>query len=321
MGTTVQVLKELAAEIEGTAGSYQEPNVQLPFTSFTVKQTFDLIEDASIVGVAFADLPLQGVRHVIESLSGQGDVDTLDVILEAAIGNATSPYDCPTTKNEKTLSLCGVDEVKTYKYAGVVLNNFILQSSAEGDLNYTADCIGWKAETRDDTGFPTPTTSPGARLVHQHAGTDNSGYVRIADQGDALDSGDNQCIGAMTCGINWNFGEQFCNNAGPLQLLSASAGRPDATFTFQISRHDADTFLAARDARTALQAELLYYAAAAAQVKVQIPNFIIEDLTITEDDIPMLDVTCRVARNGTGTNYSNSNMSFVTPIRYTVTNS
>jgi hypothetical protein len=247
-------------------------------------------------------------------------VDSIAVILSAVFGDETSPYACPTTKNEKTLSMCGIDEVKTYKYAGCVLNSFELTSEAEGDLNYTSEVIGWKAETRDDTGFPTPTTTPGTRLKHAHAGG-TSGYCRIADQGDALAAGDNQDVGMITVGLNWNFAEQFYNDAGPLQILSGSGGRPEATFNFQVSRHDSDTFLAARDARTPLQAAINYHASATAVLLIEISNFIIEDLTVNEDDVAKIDITCRCARNGLGSNYSNSNMSFNTPIRMTLTNS
>jgi len=54
---------------------------------------------------------------------------------------------------------------------------------------------------------------------------------------------------------------------------------------------------------------------------IEIPNFIITDVAVSEDDISMVDVTCSVGRNGLGSNYSNSNMAFNTPVRATLTNS
>ena len=320
MGTSTKILRKANIEIEGTAGFYQEPNVELPFTTFEVRQNFDTIADESIVGVAFPDLPVQGVRKVGGAVTAQVDVATIAAMLEAVTGDASSPYDCGATTNLKTLSIVALDEVKTYKYAGCVVNSFELTSEPEGDLNYSCEVLGWKAETRDDTAFPTASTVAGERLVHHHAGGTN-GYVRIGDQGDALAAGDNQEIGPISMGINWNFAEQFYNDQGTLQLLSGGGGRPEASFSFQISRHDADTFLGFRDNRTALQAEINYYATATAILLVQVPNFIIQDLTVTGDDTAMIDVTCAVARNGIGANYSNANMSFNTPIRFTLTNS
>ena len=321
MGTTVQVLRKIAAKIEDTPGTYDEPGTLMPFTTMTLKQSFDMITDESIVGEAFTDLPVQGMRHVTGAIGCQAEVQCIDPMLEAAFDSESGGvYSFPSTKNEKTLSFVGIDEVKTYKYAGCVLNNFELSSEAEGDLKYTADVIGWKAETRDDTSFPTMSSTPGTRLIHAHCGGTN-GYVRIGDQGDALAAGDNQNVSAITIASNWNFAEQPYNDAGTLQLLSNSAGRSEVSFNFTIARHAADTFLGFRDAHTALQADIKYYASATAILQLEISNFVINDLTVNEDDVSKIEVACTCARNGTGTDYSNSNMSFTTAVRASLTNS
>lgn len=322
MATTINILRKVGAKIEDTAGTYDAPNTLIPFTSFTEKQSFDMIKDESIVGVAFEDLPLQGVRHVMGSINGQVDKDSIDPIFEQAFGTAVGTvYTCPADKNENTLSFVGIDAVKTYKYAGNVLNNFELKSDSEGALIFSADVIGWKAETRDDTSFPSISTNPSVdRFLFQHAGGTN-GYARIGDQANALASGDNQNVSGLSFGINWNFAEQFFNDQGTLQLLSNSGGRANASFSFKIARHDADTWHTAINSHTALQAAVYFYKSATATLLIEVPNFVISDLTSSEDDVNTLDVVCTVARNGTGTSYSNANMEFVSPIRATIVNS
>lgn len=323
MAVSTKVTRSVGWKIEGTPGTYDAPAVQMPFTTFGVKQSFDLIEDKSIVGVAHATLPVQGGRHVAGPIAGEVDVATIGVLLEAITGNAvsSSSYSVALQKNEKTLSFVSLDAVKTNKYAGCVVNNFKLSSKSGELLMFGGDVLGWTAELRDDTAFPTLSTVPTTKLSHLHAGQAN-GYIRIGDQANALTSGDNYAnIDSIEVGHNWQFGETMVNAAGTLQLLSGQAGRPAGTFNFTVAVHEADTFRAWRDARTALQAEILYYAAATAQFKIQIANFIIKDVADNDDNVTKLPVECVVARNGIGTSYSNASMAWVTPFKFTVTNS
>ena len=121
MGTSVKILRKVGFKKEGTAGTYDAPDTLLPFSTFTQKQDFGMIEDDSIVGVAFADLPLQGVRMVGGSVTAFADAITTEYIAEVAFGSlAAGVLDCPATKNELTGSFVAIDEVKTYKY-GLVL--------------------------------------------------------------------------------------------------------------------------------------------------------------------------------------------------------
>jgi len=323
MAITTKVTRKVGWKIEGTPGTYDAPSVQFPFTEFGLKQGFDLIEDKSIVGVAFPDLPLQGVRKVGGPIGGEVDVATIVVILEAALGAASSKvYSLPVDKNEKTLTFVSLDAVKANKYAGCVVNNFKLSSKSGAALEFSSDILGWRAEDRDaTTDFPSLTTLAGTKLTHLHMGQTN-GYFRIGDQVNALVAGDNLAnIDSVEVGHNWNFAESMVNDAGTLQLLSGEGGDPEGDFSFTIARHESDAFKTYRDDRTVLQAEILYYASSTAQLKIQIPNLIVESVDDTGDNVTKLPIKCRIARNGIGQSYSNANMAFVTPIRITVTNS
>jgi len=319
MGVTRKPIQKLSARLEAAYGSYLAPNVQLPFKAKEHKQAFDMIDDESIVGVAQKDLPVQGVRKMSGNLDCQLDVLTCEVILEAAFGaNAAGVFTLPTDKNEKSLSLVALDEVKTNKYAGVVINNFIITSEAEQGLSFTGDLIANVAEVRDDTAFPAPATEPGTRITHSHAGGTN-GYVRLAVHGAALDSGDNVAIiKSISYGLNWNFTEDFVNAVGSLQPRSAWC---ETTLDIVLAEHATDDWKTWRDAVTKLQLEAYYYASATATLKMQVPNLIIEEIDEGDEDKPQITLKCRVGRNGTGVAYVNTDMAFVSPLRATVVNS
>lgn len=321
MATTRKRLKTVAVVREGTPGSYTAPTTLLPYTTFDVHQEFEMIEDLSIVGVAFADLPVQGARLILGTIEPQGEVTAIAPLMKWAFGyNSSTLYTCPADKNEEAISIVAKDDVKTYKYAGCYCKSFTVSSAPKGPLIFKFDVIGWKAETRDDTAWPTISVNPGTRILHQHAGSTN-GYARLADQADALAAGDNQEVKNISFGVNWNFDNDFVNDQGTLIPLSGHGGIPSADLSIQIARHTSDTWKAARDAATALQAAIRYYAGAAAAMLFEFPNLSIKTMPESGDEVPSQDITFNVARNGRGTTYSNANMSFVSPIRLTLTNS
>lgn len=320
MGTTRKVLRKVACIVESSAGSYLAPDTLLPMTSFTVQRTHDMIADESIIGQSFQDLPLQGTRKIGGELAGQFDVLSCIPILEAAFGaNATKVFTLPTTANAKSLSICALDDVKTNKFAGCYIRRFTLSSKAEGALEWSADIVGYVPDVRDDTEFPSVSVNPGTRLRHFDAS--GTGYMRIGDQADALASGDNMGLSSVELEINWNHEHQFDNtDQDSLIPLSGAGGRPSVSLKLGVARHSADTFLAWRDALTALQAEFYWYLSATASLKIEIPNFVLSAASVGGDDVPGIDVECMVARNGIGASYSNSNMTFNSPVRATVDN-
>jgi hypothetical protein len=320
MATTRKVIRKAAVEIEGTAGTYQEPNTVLPFTTLNIGKKYEHIQDESNIGYAFRDLSLQSIYEVAGNVESQVDVLTVAPLLEAMFGAESSGnYTLPDEENTKTLSLFALDAVKSNKYDGIRLNNAMLKSEAKGPLSFTADLLG-ETETRDATAWPTMSVVQGTRLQHRHA--DGTGYIRIGNQDDALGAGDNMGLASWELGVNWNFAAQYDNQAQEtLTPLSGAAGRPGCSFNFVVARHTADTFLAWRDNHTALQAEIYVYASATAALKIQIPNFVVPVVNVPDEDVAPINVEAMVARNGYDTTYSNTNFSFLSPIKAILTNS
>lgn len=321
MAVTKKFMKKLAASRETAYGDGTAAAIQLPFTAGWGKQGFNMIPDESILGVAFRGLPGQGVRKFEGSPEIQCELNTLPVLLKAAFGaESGGVYTLPTTGNSESLNLCGLDAVKTNKWPGIILNNWFLKSEAEGDLKLSAEMLTSIAETRDDTAFPAMSIEPSLalRIFHQHCGGAN-GYVRLGDQADALAAGDNLTnVKSLSCGVNWGFSYDYVNAVGSLQPQS---NRGEASFAMTLAEHTTDAYKTWYEARTTLQAAIYYYVAANKTLLIEIPNIVIEDLNISDDDKSKVDFKFMVARNGIGTDYDNANMAFVSPIRITLVNS
>lgn len=313
MGTTRKVLKKVAIKVEASAYVYGAPDTLLPWTEFTVKAVYDMVQDDSIIGVAWRGLPNQGYKTVEGTLAGYLDVLTSEVLLEAAFGaNSSKTYTLPTTENAKTFSMAAVDEVKTYLFTGCVIKKFTITSKTGERLAFSADVLAY-TKSRDDSAYPTINVNPGAYLLHRQAS--GTGYMRIGDQTDALAAGDNQYLDELEISFSWNFDHQFDNSGQTTkQFVSGQGGRPEAEMKAVLSRHDSDTPLTWRDSRTALQAEFYWYSSATANLKIQVANFV-NQVDVGDDDLPKVSLDCGIYRNGVSTSYDNANMAWNSPVR------
>lgn len=317
---TVKVLRKLGAQIQAGSSHEDGSMFQLPITTGIFTQTYDMLEDEAISGYAFKDIPQQGPRHV----NGGGLTFNLDVIsckplFTACMGDETSDvYTFPANNTEK-LSLSALDSVNNVELASQYISSLALTGSSDAMWAMAVDFLGETAEDRTAVGTFPSLTAYDTPMTFQEAGGAN-GYIRIGDADDALDSGDNYCLDDFGLTMAPNFGEQFANcQKGTLTPLFGAA-RPEASGTFTVSRHTADTFLDWEDAHTPLQAELLIYKSATQQVKIQIPRFVVK-AELTDDDTTKISVEMMIGRNGLGSTYKNTEMGFVSPVKITVTDS
>lgn len=327
MAVTTKPLKKFGVVREVSAGSYLDPTTLVPVTSCDLKQSFDLIPDESLVGVCFPNAPLQGVRKCGGKIVMDVDALSSAAMLVAMTGTTASPYDLHATANNETLSITDLNEVKLNKRAGCSVSQWTITSQPNKALSASLDILGFVAESRATPTWPgTITINPGTLFLHHHLRS--TGYARIGDQADALAAGDAVGLEEVVFGGNWNRKDDFDNTSqGSLQQLSGGGGRPSASLSFKISRHDSslatqnDTVMGWRDAGTLLQMELYYYASATATLKVQIPNFRLSDADPTGDAISRIACKAGVGRNGIGASYVNSYMALNAPIRLTLVNS
>lgn len=316
---TVKVLRKVAAQIQ--AGSTYEDSAMylLPLLSGIYGQTYNQIEDNSINGEAFMDIPQQGTRMVGgDGISFQIDKISIETILEAAFGsNAAQVFTLGS--NTKKLSICTLDYVNANQYANAFIKRLALSSSVNSVWQADIDFVHTTAESRVATSnFPaSPTAYEEPFTFHEAGGT--SGYIRIGNADDALAAGDNVCFEDFNLELNNGFDNQFTNcGLGTLTPIFGMAV-PAVTGSFTVARHDTDQYLDWQDAHTPLQMEILIYKNATAQLKIEIPRFVIK-ATPTDDDITKVEVEMMIGRNGTGTSYKNTNMAFTSPIRMTLIN-
>ena len=310
MAVSTKIISKMAMQIQ-TGSSYESNAMFLvPCTGGKLKQTFTKINDESYNGEAFTDLPQKGVQDIEGTISFQVEKITFAKILEAAFGTVnTLVYTLGT--NAKKLSVVFYDGVKTYKYANVYIKSLTISGSTDQKIMGEMVLIGATAEVRDDSAFPSYT-------AHSDYFTFHEVTCRIGDQANALDSSDDRTIEEFSLEINCGFGSQHANT--PRTILTPIFGmeRPTVTGSVKIARHDADTFLTWKDAFTKLQMSIDIYKNATSRLVLQVPNFII-DCDLTDDDITRNNLTLNIGRNGIGTSYTNTNISYVSPVIATLT--
>lgn len=315
MGTDVKVIRKLSAQIQAGA-TFEDGAMQLiPLLSGFPMQTFDPIDNEAISGEAFRDIPQQGNRHVAGSFSMNLDKTSIQTILEAASGT-TGPYTFGT--NTKKLSLVGSDQIKTNEYANVYVKRLAINGSENGILTADVDIVGVTAEDRQALSHPSSTAYDADPFTFPELGGTN-GYVRAGDDTDALASGDNLEIESFSLEIITGFDEQFYNARGTLTPVFGMVP-PSVTGSFVVSRHDTDQWQTWAEGHESLQMNLLAYKSATAQFLIEIPRFIAKP-EVTDEDVNKINVEQLIGRNGVTGTVVNSNMNFVSPIRFTVTDS
>lgn len=314
---TVKVLKKLCAQIQ-SGGTYESGGMyRQPFTSETLSQMYDMIDDESISGEGFKEIPQQGPRHTEGTVTQTLDDVACIPILEAAFG-ANSSGVFTLGSNSKKLSMCGLNDANAIQYANVYISRLRLFSSVSSLWQMEYDIIGETAQVRTTTGsYPTDTGYDDPFTFHETGGT---GFVRIGDTADALDSGDEINIEEFSLELTTGFDSQYCNEGTGTLTPAFGMVAPTVTGSMKVSRHTSDAFQDFEDANTPLQATIYIYKSATSNILIEIPRFVIS-CTVTDDDIARQDLELMIGRNGTGTNYKNTNMSFTSPVRITVTNS
>lgn len=316
----VKIFHRVAAQIQ--AGSSYEGSAmyQLPFTSNSLQQKTDPIEDNAIVGVAFKTTPQRGPRHVSGTISQDLDVVSCFPILQAMFGTPAAGVFTLTGSPQK-LSLCGLDAVSANQYANQYIKNLKISGSAANLLKLDYDIFGITSVVRAATSaFPSSVTVEDEAFSFHEIDGGSYGFFRVGDAADALGSGDNISIDDFSLEIEGGLDEQYDNN-GILSLAPefGMAGT-GVKLNFNVSRFTTVQWLTWMDDFTPLQASIRVGKSANKYIQIDIPRFTIT-ADVTEEDLPKVNVSAMVGRNGVDTSYKNTNMAFTAPVRITVVNS
>jgi len=319
--STVKVLQKIAAQVQA-GESYESGSMQLlPYTGGRITQMYNPIQDESIAGNAFRDIPQQGTRKVEGSgVAMQLDPTSIGPILEAGFGNAVGGVYTLNGENTKKLSVATLDSVNCVRYSNVYVKTIAIEGSIDNLITCTAGMVVKDAQDRAaKTNFPSVSEFNDS-LNFQEAGGVN-GYVRIGDANAPLSSSDDVDIDSFSFNIDNKFDHQYSNTSrGILTPVAAQGGFIDVSGSFTIARHNTDQYQDWADAHTPLQMSIMIYKSATSQALIEIPRFVVSP-EITEDDIAKINVDMTIGRNGVGSSYKNANMAFVSPIRVTIVNS
>lgn len=319
MPATVKPLKELYAQIQA-GDTYEESGMYLlPFESESLGQMFDAIEDPSNVGVPFSDIPQQGTRHVGGDIGMNLDSVSCVPILEAAFG-ANNNGVFTLGQNEKKLSVGLLNAVNFVKYANVFVKNVKIEGASNGLWSLSSTLMAVDAQSREAiTNKPSSSSAPSEPFTFHETGG-SGGFFRVGDSEDALSASDEFKIDNFSLEITCGFEEQYCNEGiGTLTPVFGMV-QPEVTGSFTVSRYENDAWNDWRDNHTPLQLSLMIYKSVTENILIEIPRFVINN-EISDDIVAKQNVEMNIGRNGVGTTYKNSNMSFTSPVRISVTNS
>ena len=323
---TVKVLKKFAMQQQSGSPYEDDSMFLMPLVGGILGQTFDPIADESISGEAFKAIPQQGGKHV----GGDGLSFNLDELSNeplfratfpdrAGAGTTASPY-IYTLGNENVwkLSIAALDDVKCNEYTSCYVKKLGISSAANDVWKLDSDFVCISQNRQAPSHFPASTIAFTEPMVFHEAGG-SEGYVRVGDDTDALDSGDDIKIEDFSLEIQNGFDNQYTNTGVTTLKPVFGMSAPTLTGSFTVARHNVDTWLAWQDDHEALQMEINIYKSATKIVKIQIPRFVIT-AELSDDDLTKIPVTMLIGRNGIGSTVINPNMDFVSPVRISVTN-
>lgn len=313
---SAKVFTKLAAQIQAGSTYEDDSMCLLPFTANTLNQNIDPIEDESILGLGFRDIPQKGPQHTGGSISLNVDSLSIIPILEAVFGQNSSGVFEFGTSNTKKLSLCSLCSVNAVQYSNVYPKSFKISGSSAGLIKAEVELFAVDVQARVAVGsFPASPTPPSDPFSFHEAG--NLGYFRLGDSADALSSSDNMKIEEFNIDITVGHDEQFTNDG--IRTLTPEWGMvvPSISGSFKLARYQDNIVEDWEDAQTPLQLEMLFYKDVSNTLKIQVPRFIINS-ELTDDDLTKQNVTMQIGRNGVTESYKNNNMAFASPIRITV---
>jgi hypothetical protein len=225
------------------------------------------------------------------------------------------------TNHGKKLSTCSLNAVSANQYANSYIKRMKISGSVSNLMKLEYELFGTTQVVRAATSaFPATPTAPGEPMTFHEMGGVN-GYFRVGDSVDTLTSGDDQSIEDFSLEVTGGFDEQYDNANNRLSLIPVYGMAPfQVSGSFKLSRFASLTPLTWADNLTPLQASIRIAKSSTQHITIEIPRFTIQ-AELSEDDLTRVTCNMVIGRNGTGTNYKNSNMAFTSPFRITIANS
>lgn len=246
-------------------------DTMIPFSDESIIKTIQRVDSIALEGKAGKRVGKQGLIEVAGALNGDLDYYNWGGILEAALGTDTAGVYTFADSNTKIIRMEFEKSVSRWRIKSAKVNKMTISGNKGESLKIALDIIGM-GHSRSATAFPSLSLSNYSQVMF----SDSNGYIRIGNQDDALDAGDNIGLESFSLEITNNFKTDDYTNEGQNLLDPLRNDFREVMFNFKIPRYSADTFQDWKDGGTLLQAAL-YFTDGTKTFLIEIPEFKIHE--------------------------------------------
>lgn len=263
--------KKLSIQVQ-SGSSYESNNmILLPYSEGILNQSFDSMEDDSILGKAFQNKSLQGNQHVGGEYTTYLNNDNLILL----------------NNFDKKFSIAEQNDIETIQYSNCYFRNIKLSGSVGNLINMDLDIFSLDTPSKNGAAtFPTTTNSSYPFNFQEIQ------YFRIGDLFLPLSSLDERSIKSFNLELITGYEEIFANGQAPISPVPNTK----LNFSFVAPRYLEETFQNWQDNDTNLQLEMLIYKSISESLKIQIPNFKTK-ITLNDEDLTTMTVECLTGSN------------------------
>lgn len=298
-------------------GTLVAPTEIVPFVSLDTNQNIVKAESNVLIGEAWnednEDLIKKEVRGSLVCIA---DYEALDFLFALAFAStvtktgASAPYShefiLSTADIQRSVSLSIDKRIEDDYVEGVKIDELVFSSTPD-NVGVTFGIVGEEI-TRGSThqaALRALTFTLGKRLFHDQA------VFRIADCADALAAGDAQDVSEFEMTLNNNLAvDHYTTTSGVKISEPYRNGKGTVMFRFVIPTYAANTFVAARDSETKLQADIIYTGATLGggtyTLKFEFPTVKVTSAEYAISDAGLIQhvVECKCYNNNANTNMS-----------------
>ncbi|HUX54261.1 MAG TPA: phage tail tube protein [Williamwhitmania sp.] len=248
-------------------------DTMLPINDESLITTIQRIETMALEGVAGRRVGKQGLVEVAGALNSDLDYYNFGSILEAAMGTDTTGVYTLADNNTKIIKIEFEKAVSRWRINSAKIQKMTISGNKGEALKIATDIIGM-TPSRSATAFPSISLSSYSQVLFSNSVS--ASFIRIGNQDDALDSGDNIDAESFSLELTNNFKADDYSSLSRYALDPLRNGKRDVVFNVKLPRYSADTIPDWKDAGTPLQATL-YFTDGTKTLLIEIPEFEISE--------------------------------------------
>ncbi len=253
--------------------SWSAVNEQIPFNDESIKQQIEWNENNCLEGSAGRRSPDGGLIKIDGPFKADFDYYNFDTLLEMALGAAAGTVFTIADDLSKIFRMEIEKSVSRWRYDGAMIDMFSL-TGEKGKIVGAEFGLACRSLARSATAFPTLSITNMSRVRFSVSAANSR--IRIADQADALASGDEVGWEYFKLTLQRKLKKDDGTNQSRYVLQPKIDGFREVKLEIRIPRYSADTYQDWKDAATLLQSDL-YFTDGTRSYLIEIPEMKIED--------------------------------------------